>query len=232
MLNITNIISLPVINLYEVKIEGYIEKIYINSKKLIDSLLIYDEQNDCYKVVKYSNIYKITDNAIFITNSSKITLYENLQLSLESLAYPVNAQCYSLSGNFLGTLQDISLEANKVIGVVINNKFYKANNISGFSNSLILISEDKKINTNKFRPAKRNFSQLLPRSNEPVVAILNTPPSVNTKTTNFLINRQATKDIMSPNGEILIKKNTAVTQSHITKLTYYGKLKELTLNSK
>lgn len=52
-------------------------------------------------------------------------------------------------------------------------------------------------------------------------------PNVITSNVNFLIGRKATKNIYSPNNEIIVKRNTIINSSNIEIAKKYGKIKEL-----
>lgn len=238
MFKLSDIISLPVINLYEVKIEGYIEKAFINpTRKQIEYVIVYNEKDNCYKAIKFTNIYKICSDAIFITNSSKITLYENVEFELDKLANPINSACYSIDGIRIGNVKEINFNGAKINNIIVNNTIYESSAIIGINNNLVILSPNHKVSIKRFRQtAKRIIPQTtLNAKTEPVVTILDSPqitPSRTITNYNFLLNRIILKDIKSPSGEIIANKNTLITSHTLNKLKYYGKLKEVMHNSK
>lgn len=236
MLKVSQLITLPIINIYNLKIEGHVENVVFNhNKKTLELLKIYDESLETYKAIKFQDIYSITNTAIFIKNASKITLYENAEYLFNNLSNPINTPAFLLNSNKLGAISDISINQKGLIeNIIINNAEYSANKIVGFSNDLLLLS-DTPINLKKFKPIPLKIKQVITQQNtQPVVSILNstiTPKREITDQT-FLLNRKVLKDIKTPNGEIIVRQNSTVTMSTINKVKYYGKLKELAFNSK
>ena len=236
MLKISQLISLPIINIYGLKIEGYVEQVLFdtNTKKL-EYLKIYDETSDSYKAVKYNNIMTISTSAIFIRNSSKITLCENVEHLLEKLSNPINTPAYILSGDYAGTVADIEIDNKGAINnITTTNTSYPTHDIIGFSNNVLLLSKDK-VSIKKFKPYSSKIKQTISKiSSDPVVSILGKTITPTREVTNdtFLLNRKVLKDIKNPNGEIIAKQNSIVTLNTLSKTKYYGKLKELALYSK
>ena len=237
MNKLSQLISLPVINIYNAKIEGCVENIYINSKtKKVEQLIVYDEDNDTYKTVIFSQIYKIGIDAIFIKNSSMITLSENLQPLSPYLTSPINAKCYDFDGKYMGLLQDILTESNAITSIIIDDNQYSVKSIVSLTNTLVLLSMDKTISIKRYRPYSKKIkvnTSSATNSDEPIVNILNSPhPTKQITNYNFLINRVIIKDIKTSSGEIIANKDTIITVKTINKLRHYGKLKELVLYSK
>lgn len=238
MLNFSQIISLPLINLYDMKIEGYIENILIDpDRKRLSELVVYNENDDLYYIVKYSDVYKVGQDCVYITNSSKITPYENLELSTKNNINPLNAQCYNISGTNLGKITEITFNYGQLHSITINNKSYPTTSICGITNNLIIVSE-KKINLKRFgqvRRISRDLNNFANQNQDPVVTILNNTNIAPTRAItnyNFLLNRLIMKDIKNQSGEVIANKNTLITANIIQKLKYYGKIKELILNSR
>ena len=236
MLKVSQLITLPIINIYNLKIEGHVEKVvFDHNKKSLELLKIYDESREIYKIIKFKDIFSISNTAIFIKNASKITLYENAEYLFENLSNPINAPAFSLNNELIGLISDICINQKGLISsILINTKEYSVNKIVGFSNDLLLLS-DTHINIKKFKPIPLKIKQVITQQNtQPVVSILNstiTPKREITDQT-FLLNRKVLKDIKTPNGEIIARQNSTVTMSTINKVKYYGKLKELAFNSK
>lgn len=234
MLKISQLISLPIINIYEVKIEGYIEKVVFNpNKKTAEYMVIYDENNDSYKLVKFQDVYKFGDGAVLIRNNTKITLYENNELEQSSLVSPINAQCYALDGNNMGKITDISITYGGAIQEIYASNNYLSAQIIGITNDLILVSPNKKVSIKNFRHLPKKIKPIT-TLNEPIVTILEniSSPQIQPNNYNFLLNRKILKDIKNSSGEVIAHKDSYVNLNTIQKLKYYGKLKELTLNSK
>ncbi len=231
MFKVSQFISLPVINIFKSRIEGYVENVcFDNSQKSLTYIKIFDETNDTYKLVKFSDIFTFKD-AIFIKNSSKITLYENLDNLQADLTNPLTSTAYSLSGALIGKVDEIEVLKNGHIeSISVGEKSFTPSQIVGLGDQITTVSLDKKTSLSRFAPQRKKISNLA-STPEPVVKIMSTPlPNENNY--QFLLNRKIMKDIKAPNGEIIARQNSVINSSTITKLKYYGKLKELMLNSK
>ena len=237
MFKVSQLIALPIINIYNLKLEGYVEKIHFNSsKKSLEYIKVYDEKNETYKAVKFNDILTISNSAIFIKNSSKITLYENAEYLFEKLVSPINAKTYIINEDYVGVVKEIEVNKQGLIeNIELENNTYERNKIIGFSNDIVLISCSKS-SISRYKPYSAKIKTSISNiTNEPIVTILNNPqitPQREITNYNFLLNRKILKDIKNQNGEIIAKQNSVVTLNLINKLKYYGKLKELTLNSK
>ena len=236
MNKLSQLISLPIINIYDAKIEGFVENIYINKDtKKIEQLIVYDEDYDAYKTILFAQIYKIGNDAIFIRNSSMITLSENLEPLPRNLVSPINAHCYNFDGKYLGKLEDLHFEGNTINYLLINGKQYAVKTAITINNKLLLLSSEKQVSIKNFRPHRRKKTLISSslNTNEPVVNILNSFAPIKQITNyNFLLNRVITQDIKNSSGEIIANKDTIITIKTINKLRRYGKLKELVLYSK
>ena len=236
MFKFSHIISLPVINVYNTRIEGIVENIFINNKMQVTYLIVYDDNTDSYKTLSLRDIFSISESAIYIKNSSKITLYENNDLKIRECHNPINSPAYMIGENYVGRINDIVFEKNGCIkNIYINNASISPSKILTFKNSLTLLKSERYHKLNQFNYRPVNITKLITHSTEPVVNILSTPaPLPQREMTNytFLLNRQILKNIKNYNGEVLAKQNTLVTQAVVDKLKRYGKLKELMLNSK
>lgn len=230
MTKLTNLISLPLINIYDLKVEGIIESVLIDFKtKKAKYVLVYNEDNDTYMVVSFSDIFKIGENAVLIANNSKITLYENMELSLKNLVNPLNSMCYNLDGVLLGKITEINLENNNLHSIEIGNLCFQISHIIGLNENLAIIC-DKKTTLSRFK-CKNKFSFVGDNNIKVSVSSTNTPTR-EIANYNFLLKRKVLKNIIGENGEVLLKSGSQITPATINKLKYYGRLKELTLNSK
>lgn len=230
MLKLSEIISLPIINLFELKIEGTVENVYIHpTTRKIAYLKIYNEEREEYSVLELKNIYKIGKDAVLIANSNKLTLFENKELILEKMVCPLNSFCFDLSGNILGKINEINIEKNTLHSIETEQNSYPATNIYGLSNAVTLIGNNK-VKINRFSP-KTKFSFSKAKTAQKV-KIESAIPQKEITNYEFLLKRKLTKDIKNENGEIIAKNGVRVTTNLINKLKCYSKLKELTLNSK
>lgn len=229
MVNVSELISLPVINLYDLDYEGTIEKVCFDKNSLRPMcLLIYSESDEMLKALEYKNVFKICKDCVFIANSTKITLYENRELELSDLICPLNAMCYDLDGIKLGKITEICVENRVLHSIKIGEKTIPKSNVLKWSDKLILVGENK-VNINRFRPKLKIKND---KNTQQIVSTMSLNPMRTITNYDFLLKRKVAKDIVNPNGEIIAKSGTIITFNLINKLKYYGKLKELTLNSK
>lgn len=241
MLNISCLISLPVVSIYDVRLEGIIENVLINkTTKKLEWLVIYDEENDLKKVVPFNKVYSINNNGISIKNSSCINLFESIELQLDSLHNPINSYVYSFDDGITGRVKDIQVNNGHIENFIIDNKLVPHSMILSFTNQLTIIKQKQTQKLSNFSYKKIRISKLLEIDNntEHKVNILDNSnkeiyvPKKAVVNYNFLINRTTTKDISTSSGEVIVKKDSVITLNLIDNIRKNGKLKELTLYSK
>ena len=240
MYKVSEIISTPIISLYESEYIGIIYNItFDNKQKKCKYALILNENDNIPKIMKFSDIYKFGKECIFIKNKIWIELEDNYTLELTSTLNPINLNVYSLKGENLGNVTDIVLDKTLCIDKIIlsNSSTIDNKNIFNMSKSIILI-DNNKINISKFKPKEKVINN--PENNTKVM-ILKTPniATDETKTPNntlqnkiitdsrFLIGRVLNKDIIALNGEIVAKTGNKITNEIISKASSYGKLLEI-----
>ena len=214
MTNLSHLISLPVYNIFEVRYEGTIENVLINTTTgKLKNLIIYDEENDLKKVVPFNKVYAINENGLTIKNSSCVTLYESVELQISKQFNPINSKAIKTTGEYLGCVQDVTFLNGQVQYFIINNIKTQFNKVLNFTNKLTILKSNetqmpchfkiKKIKVKKtFNYAKEQNVNILTDDNKiitPQKAVINY---------NFLINRKVTKDIFSNMGVKIVKKDT------------------------
>lgn len=228
MIKLSKLISIPVINIFDLKQEGVIENVLVDFKtKKAKFLVVYNEENDTYKTIAFKDVYTFGDDAVMIANASKITLYENTELQLKNLVSPLNTICYNLEGTKIGKTTEINLQKDFLHSIEIGENSYPISQVKALNNSIGIVSNSN-INITRFK-VKSNFKTT---KNNIKVSISATTPAREIANYNFLLSRKLTKDITNENGEVLARSGSRITIATINKLKYYGKLKELTLNSK
>ena len=238
MYKISNIISSPIISLYEGENLGIIYNILFDCKsKKCKYACILNEIENVEKSLDISNIYTVGNDCIFVKNSSYVELECNNDRLLCNCISALNLDVYNLSGQLVGTCIDIEIDSKFYISkLILNNEItISASNIINLGKSVIIIS-DKSINISKFKPKLRTLSD---SNNEDKVYILNnvadtSPQLIHTSTSNkiitdgsFLKNRILTQDIIALNGELIAKRGTVITANTIATASMYGKLAEL-----
>ena len=239
MTNLSRVISLPVYSIYESEYKGVVENALIHpTTRKIEWLVIYNEETDTKSVLKFEKIYKISDFAVLIRNSSQIQLYESVELELSNLYNPINSQVITCDGKDLGRVIDVEISKNRVEKLVLENSTIPHNKILSFSDKITFIKTSSNQTQSRFQNKKVNIVKIERTELEQKVNILEkkeeplSTPKKAVVNYNFLINRIITKDIASSTGEVIAKKDTKINLSIIDNIRQHGKLKELTLFSK
>lgn len=240
--------SLSVLSLYEGEFLGKVERLYFDKKlkKLLEIELIGEDESRLNLLTK--NIYHVGKNAITVKNNQSISLKIE-----ESLLYvcPINSKAYSITGEFLGVVKDISFNEKFITQKVLldNNGALDVDNIASFGRNTIIFYGDHKTNIKKFTPKKvpklfKNkevqIANILPVTNveennqieENFKQEEKNKKTENCLNADFLIGRICTKDIFNFNNELLIKSHTIVNKKNLKEIGRYGKLRELMLYTK
>lgn len=230
MKKISEVISMPVISLYESEFIGIVYNIMIDrkSKKINYACVMNEEENIPY-LINFSNIYKIGKNCIFIKNKSHIELESNCCRELEKCINPINLNIYNINGELIGKSKDIVLNNNNQFEKILTTNDFEIplNQIFNMSKDLILVDE-KFTKINIFRPKLKIAKK--PKTIEKVFILDNEIEKKidsNAKIitdSKFLIGRELNKDIIAMNGEIIAKKGSIVTKEIIKNASYFGRL--------
>lgn len=251
MNKISELISLPVITIYESKQLGLISNILFDYKqKKCKYAVILNDDDNIKNIIKITDIFKIGKECVFLKNKTQIQLETNCLKELESLQNPINLPCYNLDGEYIGTCTDIIINDNFYIEelTLSSGKQIKAEII--FNIGEILLINNKKISINQFKPRltieKNNITKNT--NNEQNVIILENisneekldnkidilqTSKIETQNTKiitdyrFLIGRILNKDIIAFNGEILAKQGSTINKDIVNKASNYGKLVEI-----
>lgn len=239
MIQLSELIGKRVISLYNLKFEGTVVNVLLDSKRQRAKYLILQNDDDYIeKVISFKNIYHIS-NALCIKNDTCIRLKDEMELELLGYYNPMCAEIFDTSGSNMGVITDIALDDKYDIMQYTTQKytFDKANVICFNSHMLLLKKDHEKLS--QFGPSKK----IVPTKETELVAHLPTEISpiepigeaVTTKTphkvtinSSILLDRVITKNITTPNGVIIAKQNQKITLPIIQTARMYGKLKELT----
>lgn len=223
---VSNLVSSPVISLYEAKEAGSVENIVLDAKlKKITGLIIFDEINNQKYYLNTKNIYsmsKIEENfCIYIKNM----LF--LKNELPIINNPINKQAYILGEEKLGYIKDILLEDFLVKEYICSSgKSFLPENI--FSANEIIIFSKNKIKKSNFAPKNKKILLNNQIINLPTVKIMpieiTSPPKL---MVSKLIGKVAKENIIGYSGELIIKKGQRLTPELIKRATEHGVLAEL-----
>lgn len=238
MHKISNIISMPIISIYESQYCGIVYNVLIDYKyKKIKYISILNENDNIPRIIAIDNLYKIGNDCIFIKNQENLSLQINYEEELKKYYNPINLIAYDFSGKYLGVVNDATFNSkNRIDEFIINNKSYKINEILNVGNSAIIVNNNK-IDLKKFKPKEKVIKPTI-NLNEKVIAL---SPIINNKESSFdeskgnkiitdfrfLTGRKLNKDVIAINGEIIAKSGSCITKEIINKASFYGKLVEI-----
>ena len=153
MNKISNIISLPVISIYEGNLLGYIHNVIFDYKlKKCKYACIFNENENIMNAISFDNIYSIGKDCLFIKNNSVLELKENCDNEFFNGKNPINFKIYTLQGECLGEVTDIEIDKNyNIKSILLNNgQVIKHSAIINIGNT-ILVSNNK-FQLSKFQP--------------------------------------------------------------------------------
>ena len=120
MYKLSDILSKPVVNLYNGNYEGTIKDISFDEKfKQAKWLILFDEEGEEF-ALDINKIYVVGKNAITIKNSDGLFQTTSINDNLKN--NPINLSCCTIDGNLLGRLNDIEFNKNFYIE---NRKFFE-----------------------------------------------------------------------------------------------------------
>lgn len=243
MIKISEIISMPVISIYEGEQQGIIFNILFDSKlKKCKFACVLNETDKIKKVLNINHIYKIGKDCIFLKNNSILDLECNNDRIIDNYLSILNVNVFDLNGTKLGICFDVEID-NKfnILNIILNNnQKISKNKLVNISKNAILVY-DSPVRISKFKP---NNNTSINNIKDNKVIMLSEIDSTITQKSNyqsntkiitdshFLLDRIIEKDIQAINGEIIAKKNTTINKNTISKASKYGKLIELARYSK
>lgn len=249
MYKISEIISIPIISIYECDFQGIVYNVMFDTKlKKCKFLCVLNENEGVNKSLNISDIYQIGKDCIFIKNNSIIDLKCNNDNEFSIYTSLLNLPVYNFNGKSLGTCTDITIDKKfSIKSLHLNSgQIINIENIVNLGKTAILVSLNN-VNINKFKPKQKLQTNLKPREDKVIIlSELNSsnypsPQKEEIKNNNnnkiitdfkFLIGRLIEKDIIAFNGELIAKKNTTISKEIVNKASMYGKLAEITRFSK
>lgn len=245
MHKIKDIISMPVLSLYEGELIGQISKIYFDKKLKKVTYFIVSCEGDLSYILYPKNIYKLGKNAITIKNMSCLILEIDTNAS-DVVLMPLNSKTYTIQGEYIGKIEEITIDEKFNISNILldNDKFLDCKQLASCSkNIVIMYDENTKVNVSRFKhrltpnifkpkTETKSVSTMPypPIIEEPIQEI--TLPSNVSNNPKFMIGRIATKDIMLDDKKLLIKANSTITEKTLSLASIHNKVKELMLCSK
>lgn len=233
------IYSLSVLSLFEGELLGKVDKLYFDKKlkKLVEIEIV--GEDGAKLVLPTKNIYHVGKNAITVKNNQAVILKE---VDCENCLAPINSKAYSINGEFLGVVQEISVDEKFSTEKISldNDMVLNVDKLASCGrNTIIFHSNEEKINIKNFTPNKQpktfkakevQMASTLPieETSQNVVPV-DIVKSNNVQSSDFLVGRICTKDIFNFNNELLIKAQAVVTKKNLKEINKFGKLRELML---
>ena len=234
MNNVCDLISMPVISLYESCYLGIVKNVLFDSKlKKAVYIVIYDDISDEEKTLPVNKIYSIKD-AVMIKNCSDTNLAINLELELETLNSLINLKVYTCLGQDMGRIKDVALDKNyKIINILLNNGecIDNKNLLNIGKTAAIVADKNAKVNIEKFKVRvipELTDTDIVVKAMDTINPKKVTLPSRQVANHRMLIDRKVSKNIIANNGEVIIKQNTKITSYVIELARSYGLLAQLT----
>jgi len=247
MYKVSEIISIPVISIFESELQGIVFNMLFDSRsKKCRFACILNEEESIEKSLDIIDIYQIGKDCIFVKNRTALELLSNHDCQHSEYIPLLNNQVYGLDGKLLGTVSDIELDDKFIIkNLILNNNTKITNKDIINIGKTIIITDNKSININKFKPRLKICDNQQNLNKKDIVLLKNidekipqnevvAKPTNNKITTNetFLKGRILTKDILTINGELIAKNQSIITSETISKASMYGRLIELARYSK
>lgn len=225
--------SLSVLSLYEGELIGKVNKLYFDKKlkRLMEIEILIEDGARVFLPTK--NIYNVGKNAITIKNNQALVLKE---IGSDYVAEPLNCKAYSINGEFLGVVDELSLNEKFVTQKISldNSKTLDVKNMASCGkNTIIFYNGAEKVNVKNFTPNEKPI-RYKSKVNQPATILpaeegVTSNVNINTLVQNedFLIGRTCLKDIFNFNNEILIKAHGIVNKKNLKEVKKFGKLREL-----
>lgn len=235
MFKLSEIISKPVLSVYEGVKVGYVKNICFDEKlKKVKGFFVFnDNVENCESFVLLKNVYIVGESAILLKNLSKLTTM------LPEENSPINTSVYSFSGKEAGEVNDacfddklntICLKTNKEMEIKIED-------VVNVGYDVIFYTDNKvKICIEKMKPKNQNFENnenikaniLELGGKEQNIELKNALPVRVSSSGKFLLGRRANKSILGLNNEYIVKKGQVISEKTIQTAKQHNKLNELT----
>lgn len=225
MFKLTDIISKPVVSIFECKHVGIVENVLFDkSKKNVGFLIVYNEKDDIEYAINPKAIINF-NNYLLIKNTSEICLKSDLELQLSNLENLINKEVVNLNGENLGNIKEVLLDKKLKINAIETSKNLTINATYITKIEDVVLYSEKKLNIQKYK-AKATFKA---SEIETPILVQDIKPKLPIKATineKLLLNRVVYNNIYN-GSEAIIKSNSIITNSVIETAKKYGKLKDL-----
>lgn len=233
-----------------------------NKMKSIDYVEVQSDFLDisALRYIPFKKILSVGDNAITIANNLCINAANEIDTAgyiTLSLGLPV----YSSTGNFFGNLKDVVLnESGQVFLLQAENLEFTPDRIKSISDNMLILGEkapQKKVPKKITIPDENQPVEMLnspiesPQIFDEILVVESMPQSIENSFVGgeiastpistparlisdyrFLLGRIVTEDIYSQKHENIVRNGTVITAAVVERARLFGRLVELTINSK
>ncbi len=243
MHKLSEVLSKPVISLYEAVSVGTAYNIFFDDKmqKLQLLEILTDNDNDVNKFVSPKNVIFPIADAVCVKNLSVVSSTAECQNCFN----PVNRPCFDTDGKFIGNVNDVCFEKCDVTEIYANDKKILPKEVVKINADLMLIRAEG----SKYKPAppsiKIKEKPIIQNSNEEITPKkpltekkVDIPTKLGAGTVrinaanddrfNFLIGKTVSKNL---DFGFPVAANTTITRTLLTRVAKEGKLVTLALYS-
>lgn len=241
-----DILSKPVLSLYNGTNEGTVLTACFDKElKKLKSLIIISEnktdfESDEEYVLDAKRIFGLGTNAITIKNNSHLELLSNIDTTI-IFNSPINSEAYYIDGSYVGKITDVELDEKlNITQFVIQDNMLPNVQLASYSpGTIIFYNSVRTCNVKKMKPifAKPRIETEQKVETFAPITKLSQPETINQNiqkrypNSSILVGKKATKTILTPNGEVLIKKGQYINAKTITLIASHQKLRELAFHS-
>ena len=235
MENISQLLGKPVINIYNGTLEGYVKNVLLDKKlQKILWLEIFDDNSQEEKLVSLKSVYSLNNEAIMIKNNENLFLLNTVNTDCIN---PIGYKIYNINGKFENKIVDAIYDEKQNIKTILlqNNTELKITEILNVGFGIIIKKDNKNVKLYCFKPKTKIIKNI--NTEQKVEALRKNnqvkqhPNKILTAGYEFLIGRKVGQNIYSENQQLLVKKNSRITNQIIDIASQNGKLKELTTYS-
>lgn len=257
MYNYTDIVGKRAIALYEARNLGVISAV-ITDKSLSKLRYFAVKQDDGSELFfPFNAISSFSLDAVTLKNCQKVK--SRFDLTPPFSCAPVGSEVFSYDGKLLGKIDDISFDNSKIVCLKVGELAFSASKILSQSDSLLIVNDgnekirlvaptlekpiEKVDDIEKENPpveSSENSEQetpvapapTMPQKGSVTVSSVTQSDTENLSAFAFLLGRTATKDLLAPTGEIILREGEVINENALTDARKYDKLVQLALYSK
>lgn len=236
MYRVSELLSKPLITLSDAKYAGTVNNIYFDKALKRGRCVELFCEDETAPEQRYVDLKKVTPG----TDAAVIT-HEGLLVPArgEGAANPINCAAYNIDGKSLGRVTDVLMDGVTVTGFEVDGNVFGADTLVSYSDRLLIFNDTGK----PFRPV-RPPKPRIPAAAEDIPVTVTATVALPEKLTaaasalpaersdyKFLLGKRTVKNILSPEGNVIVPADSVVTAELIDKVRAAGKLVQLALNA-